>query len=88
MHLGREWSEESVLSRLIRRFRRPDSLRDRVEASISRGTGLRKGEWLLDGVPIDDEAMAATTEQMLAWCRDRISETRRPYGIDQLEEAA
>ena len=84
MHLGREWSEVSVLSRLIRRFRRPDSLRERVEASISRGTGLRKGEWLLNAAPIDDEAIAAITEQMLAWCRDRISETRRPYGIDQM----
>lgn len=73
-----------MLSRLLRRFRRPDSLRARVEDSISRGTGLRKGEWVLDGGPIDGAAIAATTEAMLEWCRDQISETRRPYGIDQM----
>ena len=73
-----------MLARLIRRFRRPDSLRSRVEASIGRGTGLRKGEWVLDAAPIDDSAIAATTEEILAWCRDCIAETRRPYGIDQI----
>ena len=73
-----------MLARLIRRFRRPDSLRSRVEASIGRGTGLRKGEWVLDATPIDDGAIAVTTEEILAWCRERIAETRRPYGIDQI----
>ena len=73
-----------MLDRLLRRFHRPDSLRARVEDSIRRGTGLLKGEWVLDDLPIDDDDIAATTEEMLAWCRDRIAETRRPYGIDQL----
>ncbi len=73
-----------MLSRLMQRFRREDSLRARVEESISRGTGLHKGEWVIDRLPIDDEVIAATTEQMLTWCRERMAETRRPYGIDQL----
>jgi hypothetical protein len=73
-----------LLSRLIRRFNRSDPLQAQVEQSISRGTGLRKGEWVIDGETIDATVIAATTEEMLQWCRDRIAETRRPYGIDQM----
>ena len=73
-----------MLSRLLHRLRRPDSLRARVEDSITRGTGLRKGEWVIDQLPIDERAIADTTQEMLEWCRARISETRRPYGIDQM----
>ena len=39
---------------------------------------------MLGDLPIDADAIAATSEQILEWCRDRIAETRRPYGIDQL----
>jgi len=55
-----------------------------VEQSISRGTGLRKAEWVLDEHPIDEAALAATTEALLTWTRDCIATTRRPYGIDQM----
>ncbi len=68
----------------MHRFRREDSLRARVEQSIGRGTGIHKGEWVIDCLPIDDGVIAATTDQMLTWCRERMAETRRPYGIDQL----
>jgi len=73
-----------VLSQLLGRFSARDTLRSRVEHSISEGTGLRKGEWVLTDHLIDADTIAATTEQMLDWCRDRIAETRRPYGIDQM----
>jgi hypothetical protein len=73
-----------LLSQLIRRLRPRHSLRDRVEQSISSGTGLRKSEWVLTDHPIDDDTIATTTEAMLDWCRDGIAATRRPYGIDQL----
>ena len=72
-----------MLKPLLRRFR-PDPLRARVEESIRRGTGLSKHEWMLgDGElrHIDVEQLA---EQMVVWCRDRIAEARRPYGIDQM----
>lgn len=73
-----------MLSQLFRRFSSRDSVRARVEQSISRGTGLRKGEWVLDEHPIDEDVIARTTEAMLSWARDCIAETRRPYGIDQM----
>lgn len=73
-----------MLSQLFRRLSARDSVRARVEQSISRGTGLRKGEWVLDEHPIDEDAIARTTEALLSWARDCIAETRRPYGIDQM----
>lgn len=72
-----------MLDRLLGRFQ-PVSLRARVEASIDRGTGLHRGEWLVEDRPIDREALDRVTDEMLEWCRERIAETRRPYGIDQL----
>ena len=74
----------AVLSQLLVRFLARDTLRSRVEHSISEVTGLRKGEWLLTDHPFDADKIAATTEQMLAWCHDRIAKTRRPYCIDQM----
>lgn len=68
---------------LLARFR-PLSLRARVQASIERGTGLHRGEWLLDELPLDAASLDRVTEDLLSWCRERIAETRRPYGIDQL----
>jgi hypothetical protein len=76
--------ERPLLSQLFCRLLPRDSIRDRVEQSISRGTGLRKSECVLDRHPIDVDVMAATTEAMLSWSRDCIAETRRPYGIDQM----
>lgn len=72
-----------MLSRLLGRFR-PDPLRERVEASIRSGTGLRRGEWLLDDPPIDEAAIERVTDELLVWCREQIASTRRPYGIDQM----
>jgi hypothetical protein len=39
---------------------------------------------VLDAHPINEAAVAATTEAMLTWARDCIADPRRPYGIDQL----
>jgi hypothetical protein len=39
---------------------------------------------VLDAHPINEAAVAATTEAMLTWARDCITDPRRPYGIDQL----
>jgi hypothetical protein len=72
-----------LLRRLLDRFH-PDPLRLRVEDSIRRGTGLHKGEWLVDGLPLDGDSIERVTEDLLAWCRERISTSRRPYGIDQM----
>lgn len=79
--------EDRVLSRLIRRFRR-DPLRASVEESIRRGTGLRRSEWILDDLPIDETAVTTVAEHILEWCRDEIAGARRPYGIDQMALAA
>ena len=72
-----------VLSRLFAKFQ-PDPLRERVEDSIRRGTGLRRGEWLLDDPPVGEAAIEHVTDELLEWCRGQIANTRRPYGIDQL----
>jgi hypothetical protein len=72
-----------VLRRIFQRIH-PDPLRRRVEDSIRRGTGLSKGEWLLDRTPLSDEDIAQVNGEILDWCRERIAETRRPYGIDQM----
>ena len=72
-----------MLSELLRRFR-PDPLRERVEASIRGGTGLRRGEWLLNESPFEEAAIERVTEQMVTWCQEQIASTRRPYGIDQM----
>jgi hypothetical protein len=72
-----------VLSRFLRRLQR-DPLRARVEQSIRRGTGLRKGEWLLTEMPADAARYNALASDVVEWCQREIGDTRRPYGIDQL----
>ena len=72
-----------MLSALLRRFR-PDPLRERVEDSIRRGTGLSKQEWLLGDEPLGRSDIEDLAEQMIQWCQGRIAATRRPYGIDQM----
>ena len=72
-----------MLLRFLRRLRR-DPLRARVEASIRRGTGLRKGEWLLEEMPPDAARVETVATDIVEWCRQQIGQTRRPYGIDQL----
>ena len=75
-----------MLRSLISRFR-PDPLRSRVEASIREGTGLFKHEWLLEDVPLERTDLQRLSEEIVTWCRGRISRTRRPYGVDQLAVA-
>src|SRR5262249_31957645 len=41
-------------------------------------------EWLLADLPIQRTHIESLGEEMLAWCRERIAATRRPYGIDQI----
>jgi hypothetical protein len=72
-----------VLRRLYDRLR-TEPLRRRVEASINEGTGLSKGEWLLSDLPLDDADIRELSDEMIVWCQDRMSESRRPYGIDQM----
>lgn len=72
-----------MLARLLDRFR-PASLRSRVESSIRTGTGLHKGEWMMERPGDADPELDAVASQMVTWCRERIANTRRPYGIDQL----
>ena len=75
--------EIRVLSWLYQRVR-TDPLRRRVEASIEEGTGLSKGEWLLTDLPVADQDIDALSVEMIDWCRERMAEARRPYGIDQM----
>ena len=72
-----------MLDSLMRRFH-PDPLRTRVEDSIRRGTGLSRQEWMLGDVPIRPSDIDGLAENIVAWCRERIAATRRPYGIDQM----
>ncbi len=68
---------------LLAKFR-PDPLRARVEASVQRGTGLHKGEWTRDTLPLDEAALSDVSSEIVAWCRERMAASRRPYGIDQM----
>ena len=72
-----------MLQELLARFR-PDPLRARVEASVQRGTGLHKGEWLREALPLTPEQLAEVSEEIVAWCRERMAASRKPYGIDQM----
>lgn len=72
-----------VLEQLLARFR-PDPLRARVEASVQRGTGLHKGEWLREALPLSEAQLAEVSEEIVVWCRERMAASRKPYGIDQM----
>ncbi len=72
-----------MLATLLDRFR-PDPLRARVEASIRRGTGLSRREWLLGAEPLTQAVMQQLGDEMVEWCRERMAASRRPYGIDQM----
>ncbi len=72
-----------MLLRFLRRLRR-DPLRAKVRAAIRRGTGLRKGEWLLEEMPADAARVESVATDIVEWCQEQIGQTRRPYGIDQL----
>ncbi len=72
-----------MLGSLLDRFR-PDPLRARVEASIRRGTGLSRREWLLGSDPLTPATMQQLSDEVVEWCRERMSASRRPYGIDQM----
>lgn len=72
-----------MLFRMLNRFR-SDLLRTQVEESIQSGTGLRKGEWLLAEGSRSSEEIAELAETIVAWCREQMRETKKPYGIDQM----
>jgi hypothetical protein len=72
-----------LLTDLLQRLR-PDPVRSRIEASIRAGTGLSKADWMVTGDPIDAGSIEQLNEDITEWCRERIAEIRRPYGIDQL----
>lgn len=68
---------------LVAKFR-PDPVRARVEAALQRGTGLHRGEWLREALPLDPAALKDVADDISAWCREQMSASRRPYGIDQM----
>lgn len=72
-----------MLGKLFERFR-PPTVRAQVESAIRRGTGLHRNEWEIAGPDGASDALAVIAEEMVAWCREEMSRTRRPYGIDQL----
>jgi hypothetical protein len=72
-----------MLFRMLNRLRH-DPLRAQVEESIRAGTGLHKGEWLLAQGPRDAQDVDAVGDAIVAWCREQMQGTRRPYGIDQM----
>ena len=72
-----------MLGSLVDRFR-PDPLRARVEASIRRGTGLSRHEWLFGPEPLTQASMQELADEVMEWCRERMAASRRPYGIDQM----
>lgn len=72
-----------MLHSLMDRFR-PEPLRARVEASIRRGTGLSRREWLFGPEPLTPGSMIQLSDEVLEWCRERMAASRRPYGIDQM----
>ncbi len=68
---------------MLNRFRE-DPLRAQIEESIAAGTGLRKGEWLLPEDSQTPEDLRETAETIVAWCREQMTGTKKPYGVDQL----
>jgi len=72
-----------VLFRMLNRFRE-DPLRAQIEESIAAGTGLRKGEWLLPEGSQSPEDLHETGETIVEWCREQMTGTKKPYGVDQL----
>lgn len=72
-----------MLGTLIDRFR-PDPLRARVEASLRRGIGLSRREWLMVPDLLTPGDMQVLADDVIEWCRERMAASRRPYGIDQM----
>lgn len=62
------------LSRLLRR----DSLRDHVRRAVESGVGVYHTTWRLP----DDERSLDLKREVIAWCREMLSRTQRPYGMD------
>lgn len=82
----------------IQRHLRMAATRRRVEQAVREGAGLHRRTWLL--VPADhggareattaptdgaaEASLAAIGGEVVDWCRERMAEARRPYGIDQV----
>jgi hypothetical protein len=75
--------EAGVLADLLDRWR-PNPVKRRIEASIRAGTGLSKRDWVMEDGPIEAADIESLTDEIRAWCRERMAAARRPYGIDQL----
>ena len=72
-----------MFQELLSKFR-SDPLRTRVEAAVQNGTGLHKGEWLRPTLPLAEADLGEVSDQIVAWCRERMATSKRPYGIDQM----
>lgn len=61
------------ISRLLPRL----SVRDDIRHALESGVGLYHHTWTLE-----DDAGAGLPEHVMTWCREVLSGTRRPYGLD------
>jgi len=63
---------------LLRAFQ-TGSFRSEVRRALETGSGLYRQTW-----PIDVQTAAELAGGVLAWCREAVSETHRPYGLDHV----
>ena len=64
-------------------FLRRKTTQRRVEALIRRGVGIQETTWELTADASQPDS-APMVERILAWVRESMGRTRRPYGIDQV----
>lgn len=63
------------LARLLRR----DTLRDHVRRAVESGVGVYHTTWRFDDAAHPPAALA---NELVTWCREMLSRTQRPYGMD------
>lgn len=69
----------------IRHLRQRRDIHDRLGRAHRNGKGLYLQEWVArDQQPRDTSDVVS---ELLAWCRQTMSATRRPYGIDSFDLA-
>ncbi len=54
-----------------------DGTRDQVEKALAAGVGLYHSSW-----QIGKAAPAVLAQRVAGWCREALSRTHRPYGLD------
>jgi hypothetical protein len=74
-----------VLLDRFRQLKRQRQVRDRLGRAHREGTGIYLQEWVAEDQQPRDTGAVVT--ELLAWCRQTMSGTRRPYGIDSFDLA-